>query len=221
MAVVGAEARGACTVTVTGAGAVAVTPPQADSEDPTTGTASMAIKRISITFDRDGFVGRPTGRAGVAAGVGAAAGLAGDDDEQRRAHGVIVGGLHGGVTDHRTSRGAAAMALPRRQCAHLRVARTDPQGRPPATSGTESSCRAARRGAAATGRRRNACGCREPGHIMRPADTRVPGRRGGLVVAAERSRRRAGEWGLRAGADQVIGVGGACCSGRRTRAAPA
>src|SRR4051812_38887590 len=61
-----------------------------------------------------------------------------------------------------------------------------------------------------------ACGCREPGHVMRPADTRVAGRRGGLVVAVGRSLWRAGECGRRAGADRVICVGGGCCSARRT-----
>ena len=41
-----------------------------------------------------------------------------------------------------------------------------------------------------------ACWCRELGPVMRPADTRVSGRRGGLVVAAERSLQAAGEWAL-------------------------
>ena len=63
------------------------------------------------------------------------------------------------------------------------------------------------------------CGCRELGHVMRPADTRVPGHRGGLVVAAERSLRGAWEWVLRAGADRAIGVDGGCCSARDTRVA--
>ena len=58
------------------------------------------------------------------------------------------------------------------------------------------------------------CGCRELSHVMRPADTRVPGHRGGLVVAAERSLRGAGEWALRAGADAASGANGGCCSAR-------
>jgi hypothetical protein len=57
-----------------------------------------------------------------------------------------------------------------------------------------------------------ACGCRELGHVTPPADTRAEGRRAGLVAAGGRSRRRAGECGLRAGAERAIGAGGACCS---------
>src|SRR5215207_6657239 len=38
--------------------------------------------------------------------------------------------------------------------------------------------------------------CQELGHVMRPADTRVSGRRGGLVVATERSLQAAGEGAL-------------------------
>ena len=34
---------------------------------------------------------------------------------------------------------------------------------------------------------RSPCGCREPGHVMRPADTRVRDRRAGLVAAVGRS----------------------------------
>src|SRR5215218_8438574 len=64
------------------------------------------------------------------------------------------------------------------------------------------------------------CGCRELGHVMRPADTRVSGRRGGLVVAAERSLQAAGEWALQAPAVAAIGADGGCCSARRTHAAP-
>ena len=51
-------------------------------------------------------------------------------------------------------------------------------------------------------------------------DTRVRGRRGGLVVAVGRSLRRVGECGLRAGADRASGAGGGCCSARRTPPAP-
>jgi hypothetical protein len=64
------------------------------------------------------------------------------------------------------------------------------------------------------------CGCREPRHIMRPAHTRVEGRRAGLVATDERSLRRAGECGRRAVADRAIGAGGECCSARRTPRAP-
>ncbi len=64
------------------------------------------------------------------------------------------------------------------------------------------------------------CWCRELGHVMRPADTRVSGRRGGLVVAAERSLQAAGEWALQAPAVAAIGADGGCCSARRTHAAP-
>jgi hypothetical protein len=59
-----------------------------------------------------------------------------------------------------------------------------------------------------------ACGCRERGHVMRPARTHAGDRRAGRVGVAGWSRRRAGECGRRAGAGQVIGVGGACCSAR-------
>src|SRR5215213_742125 len=64
------------------------------------------------------------------------------------------------------------------------------------------------------------CWCRELGHVMRPADTRVSGRRGGLVVAAERSLQAEGEWALQAPAVAAIGADGGCCSARRTHAAP-
>ena len=59
-------------------------------------------------------------------------------------------------------------------------------------------------------RRRTACGCREPGHLMRPARTRGRGRRAGLVGAAGWPRRNVAGCRLRAGADPVIGEVGAC-----------
>ena len=70
-----------------------------------------------------------------------------------------------------------------------------------------------------TCRRCPPCGCRELGHVMRPARTRAEGRRAGLVAGAGRSRRRPGECGLRVGADRAIGAGGGCCSARCTPAA--
>jgi len=66
----------------------------------------------------------------------------------------------------------------------------------------------------------NACGCRELGHLTRPARIRVRGRRGDLVAAAERTLGRAAECGSPAGIDGVIGVDGACCSARGTPAVP-
>src|SRR5687767_7449330 len=53
---------------------------------------------------------------------------------------------------------------------------------------------------------------------MRPARTRERGRRVGLVAVVERSRRSAGECGLRAGVDGAIGADGGCCSGPGTPA---
>jgi hypothetical protein len=44
---------------------------------------------------------------------------------------------------------------------------------------------------------RAACGCRELGHVMRPAHTHERGRRADPVAVAERSRRSAGECDLR------------------------
>ena len=54
-----------------------------------------------------------------------------------------------------------------------------------------------------------ACGCREPGHLMRPARIRGRGRRAGLVVAAGRLRRNVAECRPRVGVDRVIGAVGA------------
>jgi poly-gamma-glutamate capsule biosynthesis protein CapA/YwtB (metallophosphatase superfamily) len=39
----------------------------------------------------------------------------------------------------------------------------------------------------------DACGCREPGHVMRPADTRVRGRRAGPVAAVALPQPNVGE----------------------------
>ena len=56
-----------------------------------------------------------------------------------------------------------------------------------------------------------ACGCREPCHVMRPARTRVEGRRAGLVAAAGQSRAGGG---VRPAGGLLIGDrwGGECCS---------
>ena len=54
------------------------------------------------------------------------------------------------------------------------------------------------------------CGCREPGHLMRPARTRGRGRRAGLVGARGWPPRNVAGCRLRAGADPVIGAGGGC-----------
>ena len=62
-------------------------------------------------------------------------------------------------------------------------------------------------------------GCREHGHVMRPARTRVRGRRAGLGAAVGSLRRSMSEWHLRAGADPAFGAVGGCCSAGRTRAA--
>jgi predicted ATPase/DNA-binding SARP family transcriptional activator len=66
-----------------------------------------------------------------------------------------------------------------------------------------------------------ACGCREPGHVMPPADTRVRGRRVDLVAAAGLQHWTVGEWRPWAAADAATGAGDACCSARRTPAAAA
>jgi hypothetical protein len=54
------------------------------------------------------------------------------------------------------------------------------------------------------------CGCREPGHLMQPAGTRVGGRRVGLVGALGWPPRNVAGCRLQVGADPVIGAGGAC-----------
>ena len=57
---------------------------------------------------------------------------------------------------------------------------------------------------------RPGCGCREPGHLMRPAGTRGRGRRAGLVGARGWRPRIVAGCRLRAGADRVIGAVGGC-----------
>ena len=52
------------------------------------------------------------------------------------------------------------------------------------------------------------CGCRELGHVMRPARTRERGRRVDPVAVVESRYRRVGECGGRAAADAGIGAGG-------------
>ena len=66
---------------------------------------------------------------------------------------------------------------------------------------------------------RSPCGCRELGHVMRPAVLVYETAESVSSQRPDSRCRRAGECGLRAGADRVIGVGGGCCSARRTPAA--
>jgi hypothetical protein len=64
------------------------------------------------------------------------------------------------------------------------------------------------------------CRCRELGHVLRPADTRVRGRRADLATAVGRSLRGAGSAAC-GRADRAIGAGGGCCSARGRLAAKA
>ena len=69
---------------------------------------------------------------------------------------------------------------------------------------------------AAHGHTRKPCGCREPCHVMRPARTRVRGRRVDLVAAVGVPPWTVGEWRLWAAADAASGAGDECCSARCT-----